>query len=56
MRTYGVLSESGEILYLYEKYQNIDLDETELEVGDALIRIDAYTVLAVGPSKKWTRD
>ena len=56
MRTYGVLTENREVIYLFEKYQEIDLEERELGADEQIIRIDAYTVLASGPSVNWKRD
>lgn len=55
MRTYGVLADNGEILYLYENYEDIDLEDYELDLNDAVIRIDSYVVLAQGPRLSWNR-
>ena len=56
MRTFGVLTENGEVIYLFESYKDIDLEDTELVDGDAIIRIDSYTILAQGPAKTWRRN
>ena len=55
MRTYGVLTDNGDCLYLYENLSDIDLEETELSADDQIVRIDGYTVLANGPAASWKK-
>jgi hypothetical protein len=52
LREYGILTDDGDCLYGYDTLADLMVSVNERENGlrpeESIIRIDAYTVLAVG--------